>query len=69
MILTLLLGGCFGCEQETKPDPDARQTIAAWAMRVGHEVEVVTFSVPVRPAEVTIMRKVNGKVISTETRK
>lgn len=61
LILTLLLSGCFGCEQETKPDPNAQQVIGAWMLQVGGEAEIVYVTAPVRPAEVTVRVNYAGK--------
>lgn len=68
LILTLFVSGCFGCEQETKPEPEQRQMIGAWAMRVGHEVVIVTASAPVRPTTLTITIQENGKTVRREVR-
>ena len=68
-VLALFLSGCFGCEQETRPEPEARQMVGAWGMKVGRETEIVTFSAPVRTTETTVTYYENGKLVRREVRK
>ena len=53
LLFGLLLGGCFGCEQETKVD-DPRQVVAAWVMQIGDQPTLVYVTAPDGPSPVTV---------------